>query len=109
MDRASVKERIGKLRDLIRRYRYEYHVLDKSTISDDALDSLKKELFDLESEHPDLITPDSPTQRIAGEPLKGFEKVNHPGRMLSLNDAFSEQDFRDWKERLDGAVGPASA
>ena len=105
MDRASVKERIGKLRDLIRRYRYEYHVLDKSTISDDALDSLKKELFDLESEHPDLITPDSPTQRIAGEPLKGFEKVNHPGRMLSLNDAFSEQDFRDWKERLDGALG----
>lgn len=102
---TEVKERIEKLRRLIDTYRYEYHVLDKSTISDDALDSLKKELFDLEQEHPGLITEDSPTQRVAGKPLKGFKKVPHPGRMLSLTDAFGEEDFRDWKERLDGSLG----
>lgn len=105
MDKAKAKERIEKLRKLIDTYRYEYHVLNKSVISDDALDSLKKELADLENEHPDLVTEDSPTQRVAGKALKGFKKVTHPGRMLSLTDSFSEEDFRDWKERLDGALG----
>jgi len=105
MDKAAAQERILKLRKLIDRYRYEYHVLDKLSISEDALDSLKKELFDLETQHPDLITPDSPTQRVAGKPLKGFTKVAHPGRMISLNDAFSEQDFKDWLERLENFLG----
>ncbi len=101
MDKKQTAKRIEKLRKLIDRYRYEYHVLDKLSISEEALDSLKKELFDLEQKYPDLVTPDSPTQRVAGQPLKGFKKVTHPGRMISLNDAFNEQDFRDWKERLD--------
>ncbi len=105
MDKAKAKERILKLRKLIDRYRYEYHVLDKSEISDEALDSLKKELFDLEQQFPDLITPDSPTQRVAGKPLEGFEKVQHPGRMISLNDAFSEKDMREWLERLENFIG----
>lgn len=105
MDKAAANERILKLRKLIDRYRYEYHVLDKLSISDEALDSLKKELFDLEAKYPDLITPDSPTQRVAGKPLRGFTKVTHPGRMISLNDAFSEQDFRDWLERLENHLG----
>ena len=105
MEKAAAKERIDKLRTLIRKYRYEFHVLDKLSISEDALDSLKKELFDLEQQFPDLITPDSPTQRVAGKPLEGFAKVQHPGRMISLNDAFSEQDLQDWKERLDDALG----
>jgi DNA ligase (NAD+) len=101
MDEASAKERIAKLRTAVDRYRYEYHVLDKSTMSDAALDSLKKELFDLEQQFPHLITPDSPTQRVAGQPLEGFTKVHHPGRMVSLNDAFTEQDMTDWLERLE--------
>ena len=103
--KSSAKERIEKLKKTINRHRYLYHVLNKQEISDDALDSLKKELFDLEQKYPDLVTPDSPTQRVAGEPLEGFKKVTHPGRMISLNDAFSPQDFRDWKERLDNFLG----
>lgn len=105
MEKAAAQERILKLRTLIDRYRYEYHVLDKLSISEDALDSLKKELFDLEAQYPELVTPDSPTQRVAGEPLKGFTKVAHPGRMISLNDAFSETDFKDWLERLENYLG----
>ncbi len=105
MDKSSAKERIEKLKKTINRHRYLYHVLDRQEISDEALDSLKKELFDLEQEFPNLITPDSPTQRVAGEPLEGFTKVAHPGRMISLNDAFSPQDLRDWRERLDNFLG----
>ena len=105
MDKTQARERIGKLRTLINHYRYEYHVLDKFSISDDALDSLKKELFDLEQQYPDLVTPDSPTQRVAGKPLEGFTKVPHPGRMISLNDAFSEDDMRDWLQRLENILG----
>ncbi|MEK7638171.1 MAG: NAD-dependent DNA ligase LigA, partial [Patescibacteria group bacterium] len=105
MDKTQARERIGKLRTLINHYRYEYHVLDKFSISDDALDSLKKELFDLEQQYPDLVTPDSPTQRVAGKPLEGFTKVPHPGRMISLNDAFSEDDIRDWLQRLENILG----
>lgn len=105
MDKKHAQERIGKLRALIDRYRYEYHVLDKLSISEDALDSLKKELFDLEQQFPDLVTPDSPTQRVAGKPLKGFIKVTHPGRMISLNDAFSEQDFHEWLQRVENVLG----
>lgn len=95
----STKNRIEKLKTEINKYRYAYHVLDKSLISDAALDSLKKELFDLEQQFPELITPDSPTQRIGGEPLKQFKKVQHSAPMLSFNDAFSEQDMQDWMQR----------
>lgn len=107
MNKKEAKERIGKLRKLIDRYRYEQHVLDALSISEDALDTLKKELFDVEQEYPELITPDSPTQRVAGKPLEGFTKVQHPGRMISLNDAFTEQDFLDFKERLENYLGRA--
>lgn len=100
MNQKSAAERIAHLKEAINRYRYEQHVLDTSTISEAALDSLKKELFDLEQEHPDLVTPDSPTQRVAGKPLDEFRKIKHQTRMLSLNDAFSEQDVRDWVSRL---------
>lgn len=100
MTKSQAEKRIEKLRKVIRRYRYAYHVLDKSLIPDDALDSLKKELFDLEQQFPDLITPDSPTQRVAGKPLKFFKKVHHKVPMISLNDAFSEQDMKDWYKRV---------
>src|SRR5258708_6595254 len=103
MTKSEAKERIGRLRKTIDRYRYAYHVLDKSEISDEALDSLKKELFDLETQFPDLITPDSPTQRVGGAPLKAFKKVMREGRrrMNSLEDAFSKEEMRAWQERLE--------
>ncbi len=100
MDKKQAKNRIEKLKKEINYHRYIYHVLDKQEISDDALDSLKKELFDLEQKYPDLITKDSPTQRIGGKPLDKFLKVKHSSQMLSLFDAFSPQDMKDWQDRI---------
>ena len=100
MDKEEARQRIKKLRETINHHRYLYHVQDKQEISDEALDSLKKELWDLEQEYPELITVDSPTQRIGGKPLKQFKKIKHPERMLSLNDAFSEEDMEDWEKRI---------
>ncbi len=100
MEKERAKERIKQLRKAIDKYRYLYHVLDKQEISDEALDSLKKELFDLENQFPELITSDSPTQRVAGKPLKQFKKVIHEVPMISFNDAFSENDMEDWVKRL---------
>lgn len=99
MDRKEVEKRINKLKGEINHHRYLYHVLDKQEISDGALDSLKHELYRLEREYPDLITPDSPTQRVSGEPLDKFEKFRHTAPMISLFDAFNEQDMRDWEQR----------
>jgi DNA ligase (NAD+) len=100
MNKKEAKLRIEKLKKLINYHRYLYHVLDRQEISEAALDSLKKELFDLEQKYPEFITPDSPTQRVGGKPLEKFEKVRHPAPMLSFNDAFSEQDMKDWEERI---------
>jgi len=105
MTREEAKERIEKLKREVEKYRRAYHIEDKSLISDAALDSLKKELFDLENEFPEFITPDSPTQRIGGEPLKEFKKVRHETPMLSFNDAFSESDVEDWFSRLENHLG----
>lgn len=96
--RQEAEARIAKLRDLINDYRYHYHVLDESIMSEAAADSLKHELATLEKEFPDLITPDSPTQRIAGRPLDKFTKVPHAERMISLADVFSEAEIREWVE-----------
>jgi DNA ligase (NAD+) len=106
MKKNDAAKRIKKLQDLINHHRYLYHVLDKQEISDEALDSLKKELFDLEQQYPEFITPDSPTQRVGGQPLKEFKKVTHAERMLSLNDVFSEKDFEDWYERITKLLTP---
>ncbi len=99
--KAEIKQRIAKLREQVNYYRYQYHVYDKSVISDAALDSLKNELFKLELENPEFITPDSPTQRVGGEPLAKFVKFHHEYRMYSLFDSFNEQDIRDWQDRND--------
>jgi DNA ligase (NAD+) len=96
----EVEKRVAKLREAINKYRYEYHVLNKSDISPEALDSLKMELVKLEEQYPKLITPDSPTQRVAGEPLKEFKKVVHKAPQWSFNDAFSEEDARAFDERV---------
>ena len=105
MNKEIIKTRIKKLRGEINKYRYAFHVLDKELISQEALDSLKKELFDLELQCPEFITPDSPTQRIGGKPLKKFIKVRHEEPMLSFNDAFSEEDMKDWFLRLENFLG----
>src|SRR3989344_2674896 len=105
MDEKNAHQLIEKLKKEINKYRYAYHVLDKSLISDAALDSLKKELFDLEQQYPEFITPDSPTQRVGGKPLKEFKKVRHEIPMLSFNDAFLEQDMKDWIERVENYLG----
>lgn len=99
MDSSRAKKRIQGLKKIIERHRYLYHVLNKEEISAQALDSLKKELFDLEQRFPDLVTPDSPTQRVGGKPLKEFQKTRHSVPMLSINDAFSREDMKAWKER----------
>ena len=103
--KEEAKKRIEKLKKEINYHRYLYHVLDKEEISPEALDSLKKELFDLEQQFPDLITSDSPTQRVGGKPLKEFKKVKHPTPMLSFNDCFSEDDMRAWEKRFMDFLG----
>lgn len=99
MTKTEAEARIIKLREIINDYRYHYHVLDESIMSESAADSLKHELSKLEEEFPDLITPDSPTQRVAGKPLDKFKKVTHEKRMISLADVFSEEEVRDWMTR----------
>ena len=94
-------QRAAKLRELISNYRYNYHVLNKSIMSEAAADSLKHELSQIEERHPELITPDSPTQRVAGEPLPGFKRIHHSTRMLSLNDVFNEEELRAWIAHLE--------
>lgn len=99
MAKSEAAARILKLRELINDYRYHYHVLDESIMSEAAADSLKHELAQLEAEYPELITPDSPTQRVAGRPLDKFEKVAHEKRMISLADVFSREEVLDWINR----------
>ena len=99
MTKEEAKEHIEKLKELIERYRYSYHVFDKSEVSDEVNDSLKHELQELENQFPDLITPDSPTQRVGGKPLDKFQKVTHERPMLSLTDAFSFDELKDWETR----------
>ena len=104
MDINIAKERIDNLRKLINYHRNLYHTQNIEEISAEALDSLKKELFDLELKFPQLITSDSPTQRVAGQPLKEFKKINHYRKMHSLNDAFTKEDIKDWEKRLERSL-----
>ena len=105
MKEDQAKQRIEKLKQEIHYHRRLYFVEDRQEISDSALDSLKHELVQLEKEYPDLITHDSPSQRIGGEPLSAFKKVTHTERMLSLNDAFSFDEVKEWEGRLIRLLG----
>jgi DNA ligase (NAD+) len=96
----EIHERLKKLRETINKYRYEFHVENKETISPEALDSLKDELVKLEQKYPELITPDSPTQRVSGKALAGFKKITHKVSQWSFNDAFTEEDIREFDERV---------
>ncbi len=100
MDKQETKKRIAKLREEINHHRYLYHVLDKQEISDAALDSLKHELYQLEQQYPDLITPESPTQRVGGKALDKFKKVKHEVPMLSIEDVFSFEELQAWEARI---------
>ncbi|MDB5160325.1 MAG: ligA [Candidatus Saccharibacteria bacterium] len=99
--RSQPKERVKELREILSKYSYEYHVLDLPSVSDAVYDSLFGELKSIEAEHPELITSDSPTQRVGGELLGGFKKVTHSSRMLSLNDVFDRADVEAWVVRMD--------
>jgi len=101
MTKKEAKNRLDKLKAEIDFHRYNFSVLDKETITPAALDSLKMELFRLENDWPELITPDSPTQRVSGKPLAKFKKSIHSQPMISLFDAFSEADMLAWEERND--------
>ena len=96
----ETKERVLQLRKSINHHRYLYHVLDTQEISEAALDSLKYELANLEKQYPELVTPDSPTQRVAGAPLLKFEKIQHVVPQWSFDDAFTEEDIRAFDERV---------
>lgn len=96
----DIKDRVVQLREAINKYRYEYHVLDKEGIPIEALDTLKHELQELENQYPELVTPDSPTQRVAGKPLPEFKKIKHVAQQWSFNDAFTEEEIRAFDERV---------
>jgi len=100
MTKSEAKQRIEKLKQVINHHRYLYHVLDRQEISEAALDSLKHELYKLEQQFPDLISPDSPTQRVGGQPLAKFKKVSHQQPMLSIEDVFNFDELTDWEQKL---------
>ncbi|HKF47339.1 MAG TPA: NAD-dependent DNA ligase LigA [Terracidiphilus sp.] len=102
---SSPAERAEHLRAEIRRHEHLYYVLDAPEISDAAFDKLMNELKRIESEQPELVTPDSPTQRVGGKPAEGFQKVRHSRPMLSLDNAYSEEELRDWVRRVHDLAG----
>lgn len=104
MNRSEAADRLKKLRAQLSDYSYKYYVLDDPSVSDAVYDGLMRELKGLEETYPDLITPDSPTQRVGGQPLKKFEKVRHSSRMISLEDVFSRADVEAWITRTDKLV-----
>ena len=103
---VDVRDRIEDLREQVRYHNRRYHIEDAPEISDAEYDALYAELEALEAEHPELVTPDSPTQRVGGEPLEGFEEVRHAVPMLSLANARKTEDLREWDARVRRLLGP---
>jgi len=103
--KQSIPDEIESLRDEIRHHEYRYYVLDDPEISDAEFDRLMNELKRLEAAHPELVTPDSPTQRVGGKPREGFVKVAHSVPMLSLDNAYSEEELRNWERRVHELAG----
>ncbi len=96
----DIAKKIEALREKIRHHEHLYYVLDQPEISDAAFDKLMRQLQDLEAEHPSLIAPDSPTQRVGGKPREGFVKAPHSSPMLSLDNTYNEEELRDWERRV---------
>jgi DNA ligase (NAD+) len=105
--RSNSAAKIDQLREELRHHEYQYHVLDSPEISDAEYDTKMRELRSLEAGHPEMVTPDSPTQRVGGKPKEGFVKVDHSRPMLSLDNVNSEQELADWERRVRAAVGSA--
>lgn len=105
MDKVELEKRVEELHELLHEYGYAYYVLDQPMVSDAVYDQYMKELLIIEADNPDLIFPDSPTQRVGGNVLEGFEKVTHKTPMLSLSNAFNEEDLRDFDRRVKAVVG----
>ncbi|MBU8855061.1 DNA ligase [Priestia megaterium] len=105
MEFETAKSRVQELRDLLNQYGYEYYVLDQPSVPDAEYDKLMNKLIEIEESFPELKTADSPTQRIGGQVLDAFEKVQHQTSMLSLGNAFNEEDLRDFDRRVRQAVG----
>jgi len=104
-DINKVKRRVEKLREVINHHNYRYYVLDSPEISDAEYDELMRELQQLETEHPELVTPDSPTQRIGAPPVEAFGVVGHPQPLLSLANAFSYEELAAWHKRVSNLLG----
>ena len=104
MDKQQAKQKMEQLTEELNQYEYEYYVLDQPSVPDAIYDQKIQELRKLEEAFPDLVHPDSPTQRVGGEPLDAFEKVEHTIPMLSLGNAFNEQDLRDFDRRASQGV-----
>lgn len=102
----NLPSRVRVLHRQLNQYSYEYYVKDNPSVPDSEYDRLMQELIRLEEEHPELITPESPTQRVGGQPLKAFRKVTHDIPMLSLGDVFSKEELLDFDRRVRQAVGP---
>ncbi|MBB5172549.1 NAD-dependent DNA ligase LigA [Texcoconibacillus texcoconensis] len=109
MERSEAKQRIDQLTKSLNDYAHQYYVLDQPTISDAEYDQLLKELQQLEDKHPDLKRADSPTERVGGAPLEQFEKVEHDVPMLSLGNAFNDQELRDFDRRVRDGIGRNSS
>ena len=105
MSKAQATKRIEELRTELRRHEHLYYVMDAPVISDAEYDALMNELKGLETQHPDLVTPDSPTQRVGGKPAEGFQKVRHSRPMLSLDNAYTDEELRDWDRRVRELAG----
>jgi DNA ligase (NAD+) len=100
MNQVEASQRIGRLREEIEQHNYRYYVLDAPSIPDSEFDRLMRELTSLETDYPELVRPESPTQRVGGQPLEGFEEVRHRTPMLSLANAFSDEEIQQFHERV---------
>lgn len=100
MSDTKILERLKKLKAQLAEYSYQYYVNNESSVDDSVYDGLMNELKDIESKHPELVTPDSPTQRVGGQPIATFKNVIHMQRMLSLNDVFSDEEVHAWIKRI---------
>src|SRR5262249_5696561 len=106
---TAPEQRLKELRDAIRHHEERYYIHDAPEISDEEFDRLLHELERLEAEHPDLVAADSPTQRVAGRPIEGFEEVQHLVPMLSLDNAYNEEELRAFDERVRRGAGLGDA
>lgn len=100
----SIETQLEHLREKLREYEYHYHVLDNPLVPDAEYDRLMNELKNLEWQHPELITSDSPTQRVGAKPLDGFAQITHETPMLSLDNAFSDDDLTGFLRRIEDRI-----